>query len=353
MSTKDIAFYLNARPNGGGANSVVQEFLALAHNFGIGHLVVPEEFLTEFDIAYGLRSRAPDRLHTSLATVPKGTTLVATTNHSLVTVVNHETESDRSVFYYVQDFEPLFYRRETVDDQVALDSYGLANSVTAVVKTNWLKSVMLAETFMPVVKIRPSIDRSLYFPETLTSVGRVLVVAMIRPTSPRRGPRRTVALLNRLAMEQRGDTDIVVFGGTPDELAASGLVLHPSVINLGRISPASVAPLMRRASVVLDASDYQAFGRTVAEGMACGALPVVTCFGGPSEFVEDGKCGWLFDPADLDQAFQDLTDATRLGGAERDLMREHAISAVADWSDVSTASDWYALIQDLPRRGEP
>ena len=46
---------------------------------------------------------------------------------------------------------------------------------------------------------------------------------------------------------------------------------------------------MRRCDVFIDASAYQAFGRSGLEAMACGAVPLLPALGGVHEYALDGE----------------------------------------------------------------
>ena len=345
---RDIAFYLNGRPNGGGANSVVQEFTTLAHNFGVGHLVLQQQHLAHFRLAYGWDDRLMAHVHTSFATVPTGAVAVATTNDSVAELRKERGDDGGTILYYVQDYEPLFYAPRSLQHEVSLESYARPNDVIAVVKTAWLKETLLRETFLPVVQIRPSIDRRIYYREVRGEASpRRTLVAMLRPVTPRRAPQRTVAVLNRLAEEAADTIDIVVFGAESDDLATSGLRLDRRIMNAGRLAPSSVARIMRQSHYFVDLSDYQAFGRGLAEGMACGVVPIATRYGAPSEFIADRVSGYLVTPSDLDQSYADIREAIALPTAAFDEMSLAAVTAVAEWNTEATATDWLALAEDV------
>jgi glycosyltransferase involved in cell wall biosynthesis len=46
---------------------------------------------------------------------------------------------------------------------------------------------------------------------------------------------------------------------------------------------------MRRCDAFIDASAYQAFGRSGLEAMACGAVPLLPALGGVHEYARDGE----------------------------------------------------------------
>jgi glycosyltransferase involved in cell wall biosynthesis len=342
----EIGFYLRGRPFGGGANSVVQEFAALVRSYGVGWLVVEEQHLERFRRGYDWPIQAVERITGNPHDVPEGAAIVATTNDSLALAVSKFGKRTSRVYYYVQDYEPLFYAPHSRQHEVATQSYLRTQDAVAVVKTQWLAKTLMKNSFLPVVRIRPSIDRSVYQPTPRRTGGMRSLVAMVRPVTARRGPARTVAVLNRLAAKGMQELDIDVFGADAHELSTAGLELHRGIRNHGRVSARQAGELVRRSDFMLDLSDYQAFGRSVAEGMAAGVVPIVTDRGAPPEFVTDGRSGFLVSPQDLDGTFEKLTSALRLPDDELARMRMDAMSAVSSWSVDRTASDWFALMRD-------
>lgn len=83
-------------------------------------------------------------------------------------------------------------------------------------------------------------------------------------------------------------------------------------------------------AVALPSVCFETFGLTALEGMAAGAVPVVTCFGGPREVVTDGETGFVVNPynteALADRLARLLTDEalrTRMATAGRARVEEH------------------------------
>jgi spore coat protein SA len=67
----------------------------------------------------------------------------------------------------------------------------------------------------------------------------------------------------------------------------------------GWLEGAELAAAYRLAQVVATPSVYlEPFGLMNVEGMAAGAVPVTTCFGGAREAVVDGKTGFVVNPFD-------------------------------------------------------
>src|SRR5690606_29214082 len=77
---------------------------------------------------------------------------------------------------------------------------------------------------------------------------------------------------------------------------------------LSSIGYDEVAELLASADVLLSTAVHETFGLTILEGMAHGAVPVVTDSGPVSEFVSDGENGVIapHDAAVLVGALDDL-----------------------------------------------
>jgi len=78
---------------------------------------------------------------------------------------------------------------------------------------------------------------------------------------------------------------------------------------------------------------YEAFGLTVVEAMSSGLPPFVTCFGGPSEIVEDGVSGFHIDPTQGGEAAERMVDFFRRCAEDADVwtgISEAAIERVQE-----------------------
>lgn len=98
------------------------------------------------------------------------------------------------------------------------------------------------------------------------------------------------------AIRHRAQVELITFGGAASlELASLGIPNR----SMGRIEDASQLALLYSAADLFVAPSLQeAFGKTVAEAMACGT-PVVTFRGtGPSEIVEHHETGYLCEAGD-------------------------------------------------------
>lgn len=160
---------------------------------------------------------------------------------------------------------------------------------------------------------------------------------MVRPATPRRAPRRTLALLGRLAAGEFGPVETIAFGADEAELQRHGLELPVGVRLLGHLRQPQVAELLREVDAFLDLSDYQAFGRTAAEAMACGCLALAPALGGASDFIQDGLNGFLADTCDAAAVTRAVRQMLSMSEAERRSMRLAALEAVAPFTPVRAA----------------
>lgn len=62
---------------------------------------------------------------------------------------------------------------------------------------------------------------------------------------------------------------------------------------------ADLAGTIAACDVLLSTSEYEGFGLTIVEGMACGLPVVATAVGGVTDLVEDGVTGFLVPPGDV------------------------------------------------------
>lgn len=174
-------------------------------------------------------------------------------------------------------------------------------------------------------------------PDLLLFVGRLI---------ERKGPEFALRALATLRQQGRG-TRLVVAGDGPErgalEALGRDLGLGPSVTFLGAVLPEDVAPLYRRASVLLMPAvtdwkgEQEGFGMVLVEAMRCGLPVVATRSGGIPDVVRDGETGLLVperDPAGLARAAARLLDDPALAGrlaraARADIAARFAPAAIA------------------------
>ena len=332
---RNVLFLLPVGGGSGGAHSVMQEADAMwglgvqafvasntANAAKLRHLYRELPRIRHSIVSYGNPKELGALLDKHAIDVA-----IATTNQSVHTLADAlaARESTRSIrtAYYIQDYEPLFYEIKSDDWHAAYASYGRIPGMICFAKTRWLQEVVENNHGVAVSKVEPSVDHEIYYPDLgsrLADKAVLSIVAMLRPSTPRRAPRRTCRILNRLSAAYPGRVACSAFGAADDEIHAAGLRLI-GVENHGMLDRRDVGQLFRSADLFLDLSDYQAFGRSAVEAMACGALSLVPAHGGAHEFAQDGENGFIVDTRSDAQileavaAFLSMTQAERVGAA--------------------------------------
>lgn len=100
------------------------------------------------------------------------------------------------------------------------------------------------------------------------------------------------------------------------------------------------APFYRSADLFVLSSDYEGLPTVLIEALACG-LPVVStdCPSGPSEILENGRCGTLVPVGNLD-ALAEAMRAALAADHDRDALRRRA----AEFSPERAAEQYLALL---------
>ncbi|HST55745.1 MAG TPA: glycosyltransferase family 4 protein [Solirubrobacteraceae bacterium] len=298
-----VAYLLPGLPpeGSGGSHSLVQEARGLRGLGAHARICVPVESLDAaatlygnddaLFVAYADESRLPDAVGDAR--------VVVATEHPSVALAERLTHTRPGLVcaYYIQDYEPLFAPPHAVRSDRALLSYRAIPGQLLFAKTHWLRNVVSALHGVPVAKVAPSLDRELFHERGRQESERELRVgAMIRPRTPRRRPLATLAALRLISAQLGERARIVTFGCDQESFDLLEGREIPNVRHLGLLSRREVSELMRACDVFIDASAYQAFGRTGLEGMACGAVPVLPAFGGVHEYaVHDGNAIVLDD----------------------------------------------------------
>lgn len=298
-----VLFLLPVAGGGGGAHSVVQE-AAEMHRLGVPvRVAVPDDQVAVYQAAY------PETAELSGLFIPidpqypeplaSDCDLVVATIFSSMELARRMAAARPGlrVAYYVQDYEPLFFETDSVPWQQARASYGLVEGALLFAKTRWLVDIVAREHGLKVHKVRPSVDLDIFRPVPRDPNTGLRIVAMIRPSTPRRGPERTLRVLRALK-QRHPELDVHVFGCRSDEPAYAALPTGFPHLDHGVIGRRDVAALLQRCDLLLDLSDYQAFGRSAVEAMACGCVAVVPANGGSDEFATDGVDAVVVDSLD-------------------------------------------------------
>lgn len=346
-----VVFLSPVHPGGGGVHSIMQEARGLSELGVKASVAVPKNLEPHYRKHYP--GPAGDILLTYASDadlIKRGgafTICVATVNTSIALLEQLCTHNGRTIpCYYAQDYEPLFYAEDDERRAAAISSYAWVKNAIVFAKTNWIREQIEARHDVRVFRVEASLDRALYCPAPQRTPGPVQVAAMVRTSTPRRGAARTVSVLRRLHEAYGSNVELLLFGADASELSEAGLSLPPGARNAGRVVREDAAKLLRDADVFVDFSDYQAFGRTALEAMACGATVVVPREGGADEFARHMHNAVVVDTTNENACFEatrQLIDDASL----RARLREAGLQTAARYSVPKAARSELILFRAL------
>ena len=191
--------------------------------------------------------------------------------------------------YFVQDYEPDFHLDDPVKSRMAKLSYSLIEN--RICKTLWLKNKLDAFGGNNIL-IPLGLNTDIFADHGHKR--DPMLIAMARPSSPRRNWATTRKVLDLLVTHRPElRCGVYGFGFKANELPAG-------IENFGLLASASeVANTLNKATILLDASTYQGFGRPGIEAIACGVVPVLTKNGGITSYAKHLENCLLIEPFDI------------------------------------------------------
>lgn len=350
-----ILYVLPVKGGGGGAHSVAQEVNEL-YKMGIDARIVVNDanyssFTTNyFDMPHVVNHLESFKDEEELSILLRKVDIVVCTIFTSVQTVKNaiekiEDEKPR-VAYYIQDYEPLFVEPSTPLWQEAYNSYTLIKDSILFAKTDWIRSVVKENHGLEVKKVQPSIDHDVYMPSFNKPNNKVWISAMVRPSSPRRAPYRTMRVLKNIDELFGEQVSINIFGCSDDDIIATQLPSDFSFHNHGVLLRKQVSVLLRKSHLFIDMSDYQAFGRTGLEAMACGCIPLVPSLGGTGEYIEHNINGYAVDPRDEDALLTTVKDFMSYSDSKRKHLQFEGIKKAQQFSVRQAAVSIFELFID-------
>lgn len=344
----EVLFVLHGMPegSGGGVHSVYQE------TSGLRRLGVPARIAIAAEATERARSAyadaddvfVPYSGEADLARMAATADVVVATHYSTVGLIGrlHERYGGFLPAYYAQDYEPFFADPGSSRLIEALDSYTAVPGQLLFAKTHWLRNLIGHLHGVDVAKVEPSVDSEIFSTEGRSDRpdGPVRVTAMIRPRTPRRQPVLTLDALSELAASHGDAVEVTTFGCPIERIEALGRT--PPGPHLGLLTRHQVADLLKRTDVFLDASTYQAFGRTAIEAMACGSTAIAPRIGGAAQFVRHEENGLLLDTLQLGPVSEALARLVEDGDLRRRLQTA-AVEEARGYSVLRAALSEYAL----------
>lgn len=287
-----IGYLLNPGARSGGSISIFQILNYLKENNYNARLVMDAKSFknlkgfSEFNINYFVYQTYPDLLN------EKFDILIGTHNHTIedLLATYYNVNPNCIPGYFIQDFEPYFYDKNSMEYQKALRSYSIIPNITAIAKTQWICDTVFEKTKLKVYKAPPGLNTKLFKSNYSKSFSFPLKVsAMIRPQTPRRNPEMTLKVLKQIKEKYQEKVEIFIFGSTEETLKTYNLKTEEYKFdykNLGLLNSGELSELFNNSHIFLDGSIYQAFGRTSLEAMACGCISIVPKNGGSLEYAK-------------------------------------------------------------------
>jgi GT2 family glycosyltransferase len=221
--------------------------------------------------------------------------VIATTCNSVSWI---KGSSARKV-YYIQDYEPYFFKEGTPQYNEAVESYRLFPDMIRITKTHWNYNEIKKQLNVDSTIVGASFNIDLFRPRNRSGLSwpqrPLRIAAMIRPSTPRRNPKGTMAVLKQVAKLHGNQVEIILFGCETQDSAFQALDLDFKWINAGILDSKQLAWLLNEIDIFLDFSHFQAMGLTAMEAMACGAAVIVPEKGGASTFVKHEHNGLIID----------------------------------------------------------
>lgn len=323
---KRILFLLPVSGGGGGVHSIVQETLGMRRIGVQAKIAVPEKHLSKFIQKYSDIDCVEELFLgfnvDNLLEISNSFDVMIGTIFTSIKMLKEIVDANPTIqpAYYIQDYEPLFSDPGTSLWEEARNSYTLIPNAILFAKTDWICKKVFEEHGIFVRKVSPSIDHDVYKPDPLAKQrngleGKVVLSAMIRPKTPRRGAERTMRLLKQVHSKLGDSVHIELFGCGEEDPLFKKLDRDFNYINHGELSRSGVASVLQKSDCFLDLSDYQAFGRTGLEAMACGAFVLITKYGGVYEYALHLENSLIVDPfcdIDVDTLIEVLSDKIRV-----------------------------------------
>lgn len=255
--------------------------------------------------------------------------------------------------YYIQDYEPAFFAPDSIEWHMARQSYSVLPDMRFLTKTAWNRDkVERHEGVRPTV-IGPSVDIDLFRPRPrqwteANGATPVRVAAMIRPSTPRRAPERTLRVLREIERRHGSAVSVHLFGCLPNDSAFLALPHDFRWHHAGLLRNTQVAGLLNECDVFVDYSSFQAMGLTALEAMACGAATIVPEEGGSNAFARHETNALIVDTANEAACVEALDRLVRDTALRRRLGEQAAADAQAYAPERAASAMLRALFDDPP-----
>jgi glycosyltransferase involved in cell wall biosynthesis len=248
--------------------------------------------------------------------------VIATSNPTVSWIASAaKKRPDLVMGYYIQDYEPYFYPQDSHEFQRANASYIQLPNLVRMVTTQWISDQIEFHHHVLSNIVGSHLDTDLFQPRPRTEPSwpeRALrIVAMIRPTTPRRNPKMTMAILQQASKMYQSRLEITLFGCDLTDPGFAALDQDFPWQIAGQLRSTQIANLLNEADIFVDFSEFQALGLSALEAMATGLAVVVPANGGTNVYAKHEWNCLVVDSHDQQASFTALQrliedDALRL-----------------------------------------
>jgi len=242
--------------------------------------------------------------------------------------------------YYIQDFEPHFFNKGSLDHQQAWDSYTRFPDLVLITKTEWNRRIIQEQIGVDCQVVGASMDLELFRPRQRKDPNwpdrPLRITAMVRPSTPRRQPGFTLQVLQQILRRYGGNIEVILFGCQPEDPDFHQLIeMGRSLSSVpwrhaGILTRSQLASLLNEVDIFADFSSFQALGLTAMEAMACGSAVVVPQEGGAETFARHKENAILTDTSSLTASINALEQLIQ-DEAFRNKLQQQAIFDVCQF----------------------
>lgn len=273
--------------------------------------------------------------------------VIATAFHTVEWMKDCSSNGQPIRAYYIQDFEPYFFEKGTLNYEKAWKSYDLYPDLIRVTKTEWNQREVKKQIGVNSYLVGPSVNTELFRPRRRRDhdwPNRPLrIAAMVRPSTPRRNPALTMEILKEATLKHGSNIEIIIFGCNSDDPDFLNLELDFQWKNAGVLTRRELAWLLNEVDIFVDYSSFQAMGLTAMEAMACGAAVIVPKQGGASSFLKHNENGIIVDTSSKDACINALNKLI----LDQDLRSRLQRQATYDICKFSTENAAFKLLDSM------
>ena len=276
----------------GGVISVIQivnQLNLLGVNANIATYSVNENFLRKYPLYF--RPHIFKSEEDLLKNFPECDIAVATHWSTVSPLITIKEDRGTKLVYFVQDFEPDFYEKDSDNYKQSIKTYNLI--YTKIVKSLWLKE-KLKHFVGEIHQIPIGLNTDIFYDKK--DIRDIDIIAHARPSSERRNFPVLKEVFKRLKEEDES-IKLGVYGSNYTSNDFEVPVTDFGVLNNAQ----EVADALNRSVIALDISTFQGLGRPGLEAMACGTATVLTRNGGITEYAKHKYNTLLVNPFNINE----------------------------------------------------